>query len=176
MMAVEVKQRERIIWIILLLVIIVGSALVISKFQTTLTGFNQTVKDLEEEEISWTQREADLTTEISNLKAKVAKQTEEINKHPGADPTIAIELKRKGLDGGPDQVVADLLKHNELIPYEGVLGGKMAFFKDNTYVISDKWVLAYFEDGHMNGNMLLGYSVKSGIISWKVIDSYLLGQ
>lgn len=175
-MAVGVKQRERIIWIILLLVIIAGSALVIAKFQTTLTEVNQTVKDLEEEKITWTQREADLTTEILNLKARVVKQTEEINKHPGADPTIAIELERKGLNGGPDQVVADLLKHNELIPYEGVLGGKMAFFKDNTYVISDKWVLAYFEDGHMNGNMLLGYSVKSGIISWKVIDSYLLGQ
>jgi hypothetical protein len=171
-----VIKRERIVWFILLLVIIAGSFLVVSKFQTTLTVVNKTVKELEEEKTSLKEREVNLTIEISDLNAKLVKQTEDIKKPPGIDPAVVIELERKGLTGGPDEVVADLLKHTELIPYEGVLGGKMAFFKANTYVISDKWVLAYFEDGHINGNMLLSYSVKNGNISWKVIDSYLLGQ
>jgi hypothetical protein len=171
-----VIKRERIVWFILLLVIIAGSFLVVSKFQTTLTVVNKTVKELEEEKTLLKEREVNLTIEISDLNAKLVKQTEDIKKLPGVDPAVVIELERKGLTGGPDEVVADLLKHTELIPYEGVLGGKMAFFKANTYVISDKWVLAYFEDGHINGNMLLSYSVKNGNISWKVIDSYLLGQ
>jgi hypothetical protein len=63
-----------------------------------------------------------------------------------------------------------------MIPFKGVLGGKMAFLKEKIFIISDRWVLAYFEDGHINGNMLLSYSVKNGNISWKVIDSYLIGQ
>lgn len=75
------------------------------------------------------------------------------------------------------EIIADLLNHNELIPYDGVLGGKMWFCsKENVYVLSDKWVYAYFDDGHINGYMLLRYSVSNGIISWKVIDSYLFGQ
>jgi hypothetical protein len=48
--------------------------------------------------------------------------------------------------------------------------------KERVFVISDKWVIAYFDDGHIEGNMLLSYSVKNGNISWKVIDSYLLNQ
>jgi len=72
-----------------------------------------------------------------------------------------------------DKIIADLLKHPELIPYEPVLGGEMGFFKENTKVLSDRWVFAYFEDGHIYGYMLLGYSIENGIIKWEVIDSYV---
>lgn len=84
-----------------------------------------------------------------------------------------ISITTKPLQITADMIVADLLKHPELIPYEAVLGGVMSFYKETTDVLSDRWVFAYFEDGHINGNMLLEYSVKNGVISWKVIDSYL---
>jgi hypothetical protein len=117
-----------------------------------------------------------LTSEISDLKDQAAKAAEVIKTFPTSDPVIVIELERRGIKIGPNQVIDDLLKHNELIPFKGVLGGRMAFLREKVFVISDKWVLAYFEDGHINGNMLLSYSVKNGKISWKVIDSHLLGQ
>ncbi len=69
----------------------------------------------------------------------------------------------------------DLVKHPELITYKGVLGGTMGFYFENKiWVLTDKWVLAWFEDGHVGGYILLEYTVSDdGKISWKVIDSYL---
>jgi hypothetical protein len=171
----RVSKKERLLWILVLSASIVIFVLVISKYQTTLNSVSERVTDLEGAKTTWTQREANLTSEISDLKAQVLKDTEVIRTFPTSDPIIVNELERRGLNGGPNQVIADLLKHNELIPFEGVLGGKMGFLKDKIFVISDKWVIAYFEDGHINGNMLLSYSVTNGNISWKVIDSYLFG-
>jgi len=48
----------------------------------------------------------------------------------------------------------------------------MRFFKDEIYVLTSKWVLAYFEDGHIAGKILLEYSVgDNGAISWQVIQA-----
>lgn len=88
-----------------------------------------------------------------------------------ADHTVSITTRPVESKG--DIIIADLLQHPELIPYEPVLGGKMAFFKENTKVLSDRWVFAYFEDGHIYGHMLLDYTVANGKITWKVIDSYI---
>jgi len=84
-------------------------------------------------------------------------------------------LKRKGLQDPIKDIITDLMKYNELIPYEGTLGGTMGFYhEDNIHILSPKWVFASFEDGHTGGHMLLEYQVSNeGTISWKVIDSYL---
>lgn len=84
------------------------------------------------------------------------------------------ELQRKGLKDPVNDLITDLRKHRELIPYEGILGGTMDFYTDESiHVLSSKNVLAYFEDGHICGYMLLEYHVSNGEISWKVIDSRL---
>lgn len=85
------------------------------------------------------------------------------------------ELKNKGLKNPVNDVIADLMKHNELIPYQGALGGKMGFYSEkDIYVVSTKMVRASFDDGHTDGWMLLEYQVtdKSNIL-WKVLESYL---
>jgi len=169
-----VSKRERIIWISLLTVIIAISVLVITKYQSTLTLVNQKVTDYEAEKATWIQSEANLTSRVSDLKALTEKYSKLISTFPTNNPNIISALKRRGFDGSVQDIVNDLLKHKELIPYDGVLGGKMGFHsRDNVYVLSDKWVYAYFDDGHINGYMLLNYSVNNGNISWKVIDSYL---
>lgn len=169
-----VSKRERIIWISLLTVIIAISVLVIVKYQTTLTLVNQRVTDFEGEKTTWIQSESNLTSQVSELKARTEKYSKLISTFPTNNPDIINGLKRQGFDGSVQDIINDLLKHNELIPYDGVLGGKMGFHsKENVYVLSDKWVYAYFDDGHINGYMLLSYSVNNGAISWKVIDSYL---
>jgi hypothetical protein len=169
-------KRERIIWISVSIVILAIAILVIANYQTRLTTVNLRVADLEGSKTVWTQREAKLTSEIADLKFQLAKKVEYINTLPNMDPTIDLILERRGFKGGQQLIIDDLVKHKELIPFEGILGGTMAFSKERAFVISDKWVIAYFDDGHIEGNMLLSYSVKNGNISWKVIDSYLLNQ
>jgi len=85
------------------------------------------------------------------------------------------ELKKKGLKNPVMDIKADLMKHNEFIPYKGVMGGVMRFASErDIYVVSTRWVRAYFEDGHIAGWMMLEYQVSSkGKIFWKVINSYL---
>jgi len=173
----SVSKRERIIWISLVLIITMISVLVFAKYQRTLALINQRITDLEGEKITWTQREVNLTSQISDLKVQVEKYNELIKNSPTNNPDIASGLKQRGFNGEVQEIIADLLKHNELIPYDGTLGGTMGFHnREKVFVLSDKWVYAYFDDGHINGYMLLSYSVNGRNISWKVIDSYLFGQ
>ncbi|HUV63327.1 MAG TPA: hypothetical protein VMW24_05470 [Sedimentisphaerales bacterium] len=98
-------------------------------------------------------------------------------------PTAALELfardiqamKKKGLNNPVAQIIADLKQHRELISYKGTLGGTMNFYDDGKiWILTKKWVLAYFEDGHIAGYLLLEYEVtQGGRIIWKTIASYL---
>jgi hypothetical protein len=81
------------------------------------------------------------------------------------------EMKKSGLRNPVQDIISDLQKHRELIPYKGILGGEMGFYyKNEIRVLTNKWVLAYFEDGHYGGYLLLEYLVNSnGKITWKRI-------
>lgn len=81
------------------------------------------------------------------------------------------EMKEKGLSNPAQDIISDLQKHRELIPYKGILGGKAGFYDKNTiWVLTNKWVLAYFEDGHFGGYLLLEFLVHhNGRITWKRI-------
>lgn len=172
-----ISKNERIIWISLVSIITVIFVLVFAKYQTTLTLVNQRVTDLEGEKTTWTRREINLTSQVSELEAKVDEYNELIKNCPTNNPDIVEGLKLRGFNGEVQEIIADLVKHNELIPYDGALGGKMGFYsKEKIFVLSDKWVYAYFGDGHINGYMLLSYSINNENITWKVIDSYLFGQ
>ncbi|PTX10706.1 hypothetical protein C8N40_11647 [Pontibacter mucosus] len=79
-------------------------------------------------------------------------------------------LKRKGLKNPETDLMNDLnRKQGQLIPTEGVLGGTMAI--RDTRILNDRYAMAYYEDGHIGGYMLLKYEVNNGKISWKVVDS-----
>lgn len=84
-------------------------------------------------------------------------------------------MKSKGLADPVQALTSDLKKHKELIPYSGVNGGTMSFYGDNSvWILTSKWVLAYFEDGHISGYMLLEYNISNnGVISWKKIASMM---
>ena len=83
-------------------------------------------------------------------------------------------LKDQGLKNPVNDIIADLMKHPELIPYQGSVGGKMGFYsKKDIYVVSTNMVRASFDDGHKEGWMLLEYEVQDGNeISWKVLEAY----
>lgn len=80
-------------------------------------------------------------------------------------------LAEKGLDDPVRALVADLKQREDLIPMAGVLEGTMRFRNEASWVITDKWVLAHFDDGHKGGTLLLAYSVDhNGNIHWTVMD------
>ncbi len=75
----------------------------------------------------------------------------------------------------PEVVARDLLSRPELIPYEGTLGGTMGFYsEENIEVLNEHWVFARFEDGHVQGSMVLEYSVgNNGELRWTVLAAEL---
>jgi hypothetical protein len=85
------------------------------------------------------------------------------------------QLKRKGISNPEEDLVSNLMQHKELIPYEGVMGGTMGFYSSkDIHILSSRWVLASFEDGHIGGHMLLEYRVDpGGRIHWRVLSTYL---
>ena len=150
------QKKERIIWSAVLIVILVITVLTVASYQTKINSLSQKVADFEEDMKTEPGHDAELTEIV-----------------PINNSEVINSLQRQGFDGELQDIIDDLTNHSELIPFEGVLGGKMGFYKEDIHVISDKWVLAKFEDGHIGGNMLLSYSIKNNNISWEVLDSYL---
>lgn len=135
----------------------------------------------EQEKAAWSREEANLQVRIAELTSELAVRTEgyarQVMAFPGNNPMIKLALAEQGFEGSVLDIVDDLIKHPELIPYEGVLGGKMGFYhKDEIYVLTDQWVCANFDDGHISGSLLLRYKINNGAISWDIIDSRLFYQ
>jgi len=85
------------------------------------------------------------------------------------------QLKSKGLSDPLNDIITDLSKHRELIPFKGVLGGTMGFYHPEYAIVTRNEVFIPFEDGHRGGYMLLKYQVSDeGKISWKVLDAYIM--
>ena len=101
----------------------------------------------------------------------------------GGPPASTIELfswdiramQKKGLKDPVDDIVSDLKQHREIIPIKATMGGTMNFYdRSKIWILTNRWVLAYFEDGHNGGYLLLEYQIApGGKIIWKVLASYL---
>jgi len=71
-----------------------------------------------------------------------------------------------------DGMIDQLVKNKELFPWHGVLGGTMDIYDQNqVWFIGPAWCMAYIEDGHMGGYMLLRYKITKEGIEWRLIDS-----
>lgn len=171
-----VSRKERFIWIVLCLLILMIAVTTISKYEKDLTMAEKNVLDFEKAKSSWVEREEMLNLELTDLRAQLDARDKSFKILPSSQQELLAKLNGMDLRVGQNLIIDDLLKHNDLIPVQGVLGGTMAFLKEEIFVITDKWVIAYFEDGHIGGNMLLEYSISNGSISWGVLAYYLLGQ
>lgn len=79
-------------------------------------------------------------------------------------------LMSNGLENPEDDLKSDLMRKPELIPVSPVLGGTMQIYsKDDINILPGGWAYAIFEDGHINGGMILSYTVEDGSISWNLI-------
>jgi hypothetical protein len=79
------------------------------------------------------------------------------------------DLRRQGLQNPPNQLRESLVHHPELIPFPGVLGGTMMILPDDKIaLLRAPYAFAEFDDGHINGVMLVKYTIRAGgQIEWK---------
>jgi|AntRauTorcE11898_2_1112593.scaffolds.fasta_scaffold42517_1 hypothetical protein len=114
--------------------------------------------------------------DLDSLERVIKSQQIEIEQiSQASDPINTFQLKmlrQKGLENPHETLLNDLQSKREMITYEGVLGGQMQF--RNVYLLTGKWLMAEFDDGHIQGYALLEFTVDSPEnIEWKVIDAYL---
>lgn len=170
--------------ILLLIVFLLGSGILFSaytnvgylnKINALQNEIEQQVKQRIQQENKMFEQEKGLRSEIAALYDKLELADKKLESLPQIQAYEIEELKKKGLKDPVKDLKTDLLNHKEIIPHKGVLGGTMGFMtEEHIHVISSKWVAAYFEDGHINGIMLLKYNIlKDGKIRWTVMDSFL---
>lgn len=84
------------------------------------------------------------------------------------------QLKKRGLGHPESELKADLLVNQKmLLKQPGTMGGTMAI--RDVRILNGRYALAYFEDGHQGGHMVLRYEVKpGGHVSWTVLDEYMM--
>lgn len=84
------------------------------------------------------------------------------------------QLKKRGLGHPESELKADLLANQKmLLKQPGTMGGTMAI--RDVRILNGRYALAYFEDGHNGGHMVLRYEVKpGGHIAWSVLDEYMM--
>ena len=81
-------------------------------------------------------------------------------------------LKSKGLTN-PEADLKNNLTENQqnILQQKGTLGGTMSI--RDIQILNERYALAYFEDGHKGGYLVLRYEIQpAGRISWVVLDSY----
>jgi hypothetical protein len=165
------RNKKCVLGITLLVVGLISSLFFIYQFQNKLNNLTNQNLVLSEENKKAKQINSENVAVISNLNVDIRKRDDIIESLPKLEEHMIQQLKTKGFKGDSQVIILDLIKHKELIPYEGVLGGTMKF--DNIYVLTDQWVLASINDGHIDGFMLLKYDLSNGKILWQVISSYL---
>ncbi|MEA1960675.1 MAG: hypothetical protein U9N81_05210 [Bacillota bacterium] len=152
------------------IIVTVGLVCILAIMTVVIWQYHNQINALTQENQILANEKTELASEIKDLRAEIRKRDDLISTLPRLD-----NLRRNGFTGSPEDIALDLKTHNELIPYEGILGGTMRFFgSDHIFVLTDRWVLAYFEDGHIGGYLLLEYKIENGTISYTVIDSYLM--
>jgi len=149
----------------------------VKKVEGLITQNDSSNKLLKQNKIKYDKTVKEYESKIKGLSAKIINLNILLRQRKYTEPNNInlsdwnIEgLTKKGLSNPIVDIVSDLIKHKELIPYKGVLGGTMDFYEREVWILNKKWVFAYFEDGHYGGYLLLEYNVTDdGKILWKVI-------
>ena len=84
------------------------------------------------------------------------------------------QLKKLGLPDPVSALKADLSAQGELLPFKGVLGGRMAFYdKEGMVFLPGGYVYATGDDGHYLVHAVLHYGVEpGGKIHWTLVDAH----
>ena len=87
------------------------------------------------------------------------------------NPDELNSLREKGLTNPEITLRDDLISKQEILLPKESLGGTMAI--QEVKILNDRYALAYYEDGHNGGHLLLRFSIElDKRINWKVLDRY----
>jgi hypothetical protein len=93
---------------------------------------------------------------------------------PFLDEMQLNELKNMGLENPLEDLRNNLLLRSDLIRQQSENGGRMGFyFPDAIHILNSRWAMAYFEDGHYAGALLLNFSVHDDAVTWTVLDEMM---
>lgn|SRR5690554_6655257 len=77
-------------------------------------------------------------------------------------------LLESGIENPEAYIKNALLDRIDLIPIDAVLGGTMHY--NNIQLLGDQWLIADFEDGHVYGKAIVGYTIgENNEIDFKII-------
>jgi hypothetical protein len=122
-----------------------------------------------------TRREERLIAQLDSMRAQFKATREVRDDLASRARTVLIDslgvehLRLLGLHDPLHDLEADLRLHPELIPVSP-RGGESFGFHGTIYLLTEKWVLAEFNDGLVGGSMILEFTVgDSARITWKPI-------
>lgn len=154
---------ERIIWIVATVIVLI-----------LYLNERQEVEQIN----NWVQRQNEQLLALDSVLTDLANNTiTDSFENESPDWMFDSEIRyliESGLSNPISQLKEDLVNRDDLIPVEGILGGTMRIYStDQIRILPGRYVFAVFEDGHIQGNLILQYEVKDGQISWKIIESSL---
>ncbi|MBA9075427.1 MULTISPECIES: hypothetical protein [Rufibacter] len=155
------------------------------KAQSQLALADEKITSLEAQVKRFTNRGTDDTmTTLSPSQPSVVPVPEDEEPTPPESTTFEGELgslsqsdidrlKKKGLKNPEADLMNDLMrKQKSVLTAQGSMGGTMAI--RDIRILNDRYAMAYFEDGHNGGHLLLRYAVNNGTITWTRLDSYTM--
>ena len=84
------------------------------------------------------------------------------------------DLRKRKIPDPRSWLVESLVSRRDLIPWEGIHGGTMKIYDPSgVWFIGPRWCIAWVEDGHMGGYMLLRFQEDDGKPQWQLLDSEL---
>lgn len=178
-------DKNKIIIIALVMLVILAASFVIRNYyndynqlsvengdlKETIEAYNKTIANLETEKAELEVKNKILADEMKNSKEKIEALEQTNAASYKINDFYVQDIEEQGYT--TDEILNDLNNQNDLIPFDGVLGGTMSWWSGNSYVLTNKYVLGYFEDGHIMGYGLLEYQLKEDTIEWKLIDAHL---
>jgi hypothetical protein len=184
--------KEHILWVVLvvvlLLIISFGQFIVyqnnIASYETEMQTLTQERDRLLSETKVLTSEKERLISEVTSLVVEKKQETDllkseieslNVKIRSAVIPFdfIMEQLKNKGFETS-EKLLETLSEENDLIPYEGELGGTMRWWPTESRILNNHWALGYFEDGHVAGQALLEYQIdENQNVTWKLIKAIL---
>ena len=179
--------NKNVLWIIITVLLLIGNIILIVSLMNAkgdLERYSEPADEISNLEINLSDcfvrlddaiaREKDKDRQVTRLENQVKKLRKEAKDKAGLSRQAVREFQNSGLRNPEKEIIADLLKHPNLIPAKsGVVEGMKFFEQNKILILSRELVFAPFTDGTKSGKMILEYSITSdGRISWVPIKAY----
>lgn len=118
------------------------------------------------------------------LREELLQAAEEIHRireeRPFGSPPVGFpqpdwdDLRKREIPDPRSWLVENLVSREDLIPWEGIHGGTMKIYDPSlVWFVGPRWCIAWVEDGHIGGFMLLRFQEDDGKPQWLLLDSDL---